>query len=88
MKNWFRRNKYNLMVIGMFALAIYAMTFEEPMTEPVPEIEEEWEGIRWKQDTEEIGILFEELEVVTNSEAVDTSTETTTEIVGFNSSPV
>lgn len=80
MKNWFRRNKYNLLVIGAFALAIYAMTFDEPMTEAVPEVEEEWESIRWKQDTEDFSILDEDFEVVADSEAVDTSTETTTEI--------
>ena len=79
MKNWFRRNKYNLMVIGAFALAIYAMTFEEPMAEPIPEVEEEWESIRWKQDTEEFSIQVEDIEVVTDSEAVDTSIDTSTE---------
>ena len=79
MKKWFRKNKYSFIFAGMIALALYAMALDEPMTEAVPEVEEEWESIRWKQDTEEVSILVEDIEVVTDSEAVDASTETSTE---------
>lgn len=57
-------------------MAIYAMTLDEPMAEAVPDVETEWESIRWKQDTEEVTILFEDVEVVTGSEATETEMET------------
>ena len=79
MKKWFRRNKYSFIFAGMIALAVYAMALEEPMTEPAPEVEEEWDSIRWKQDTEDFSILDEDFEAVADSEAPGTEMETEAE---------
>ena len=60
--------------------------------EVVAESEEATESIRWEQDTEEVSILLEEVEVVTGSEEsgteieteVETETETEIEVKFFD----
>lgn len=82
------KNSKRKEAIGWFFLAALQLVWIVPCAyeatapnakEVVAESEEATESIRWKQDTEEVSILFEEIEWVTGTE-VETEIETETEM--------